>query len=56
MWKVLKEHAPRLEFRDATAATCEGLAHGSCWPDAEEPGEKYDLEGKGAALLSAMAT
>ena len=25
-----------------------GLVHGSCWPDAEEPGVKYYLKGKGA--------
>ena len=25
-----------------------GLVHGSCWPDAEEPGSKHDLKGKGA--------
>ena len=38
----------RLNFRDASAATCEGLAHGSCWLDAEELGTKHDLEGKGS--------
>jgi hypothetical protein len=26
-----------------------GLVHGNCWPGAEEPGEKADLKGKGAA-------
>ena len=26
-----------------------GLVHGNCWPGAEEPGQKADLKGKGAA-------
>ena len=38
----------RLNFRDTSAASCKGLVHDSCWPDAEEPGSKHDLEGKGA--------
>ena len=41
-------YGARLNFRDASAATCKGLVHGSCWPDAEEPGVKDDLKGKGA--------
>ena len=41
-------YGARLNFRGASAATCEGLVHGSCWPDAEDPGTKHDLEGKGA--------
>ena len=41
-------YGARLNFRDTSAASCKGLVHGSCWPDAEEPGSKHDLEGKGA--------
>ena len=42
-------YGARLDFRDATAAACVGLVHGSCWSGAEEPGTKHDLKGKGAA-------
>ena len=48
-------YGARLNFRDATAANCEGLVHGSFWPDAEEPGKKHDLQGKGAALRMATS-
>ena len=41
-------YGARLNFRETSAASCKGLVHGSCWPDAEEPGSKHDLEGKGA--------
>ena len=41
-------YGARLNFRDTSAASCKGLVHGSCWPDAEEPGSKHDLKGKGA--------
>ena len=44
-------YGARLNFRDISAASCKGLVHGSCWPDAEEPGSKHDLEGKGATRV-----
>ena len=35
------------EFSRRQRRKLQGLAHGSCWPGAEEPGSKHDLEGKG---------
>ena len=48
-------YGAHLNLRDATTANCEGLFHGSCWQDAEEPGKKDDLKGKVAALRMAAS-
>jgi hypothetical protein len=48
---VATTYGVRLNFRDTSAASCKGLVHGSCWPDAEEPGSKHDLEGKREPLV-----
>ena len=40
-------YGARLNFLDTSAASCKGLVHGGCWPDAEEQGSNHDLEGKG---------